>query len=168
MAKRLHSYAIAIGSNQSRARKLSPHRLVEKAIARFSRKSFKLIAASAIRATAPLGPSRRRYANAVVLVKTELEPDALLAKLQKMENKAGRKRHRAWGARTLDLDIILWSGGMWADNDLVVPHPSFRSRSFVLEPLAQIAPHWRDPVSGLSMRHLAARWKKPRGKRKAG
>ena len=61
------------------------------------------------------------------------------------------------GARVIDLDIILWSGGIHASRSLAVPHPAFRERSFVLGPLAQLAPDWRDPVTQLTVRQLAAR-----------
>lgn len=157
-----HTYAIALGSNQPRSRTLTPRRLIEKAMERLSRKPFAARARSAIIETAPLGPSRRRYANACMIIETRLSPPELLEKLHKIEHKAGRRRHRTWGARTLDLDIILWSGGMWGDDTLLIPHPAFRGRDFVLKPLAAIAPHWRDPVSGISVAHLRARLEKPR------
>jgi len=163
-----HLYAIAIGSNQPRSGRLTPHRLVEKAIARLSREPFDALAVSTIRNTAPLGPSRRRYANAAMLVRTVLEPEDMLLRLQNMEHIAGRKRHKIWGARTLDLDIVLWSGGCWGSGTLTLPHPLFRVRSFVLDPLAQIAGNWRDPVSGLTMRQLRMRLKKPVPTGKAG
>jgi 2-amino-4-hydroxy-6-hydroxymethyldihydropteridine diphosphokinase len=57
----------------------------------------------------------------------------------------------------LDLDIVLWSGGSYAAPDLIVPHPLFRVRDFVLAPAAQIAASWRDPVTGLTVRQLHAR-----------
>jgi 2-amino-4-hydroxy-6-hydroxymethyldihydropteridine diphosphokinase len=57
----------------------------------------------------------------------------------------------------IDLDIILWSGGAWGEKGLTVPHAAFRERDFVLRPLLAIVPAWRDPVSGLSVRQLAAR-----------
>ncbi|MDQ4420115.1 2-amino-4-hydroxy-6-hydroxymethyldihydropteridine diphosphokinase [Sphingobium sp. DEHP117] len=162
MGKGRHRYAIALGSNQPRSRTLTPHRLVEKAMERLSRKPFAAIAQSNIIETAPLGPSRRRYANACMIVETRLDPPELLDKLHKIERKAGRKRRRVWGARTLDLDIILWSGGMWGSDGLVIPHPAFRARGFVLRPLEGVAPRWRDPVTGLRIAHLRSRLEKPR------
>lgn len=113
--------------------------------------------ASRIRETAPLGPGKRTYANAVALIETELDPPALLAHLKTIELAYGRRPGRRWGDRPLDLDIIGWSGGIWASPTLSVPHPAFRVRRFVLAPLAEIAPGWRDPVSGLRVRHLLAR-----------
>jgi 2-amino-4-hydroxy-6-hydroxymethyldihydropteridine diphosphokinase len=61
----------------------------------------------------------------------------------------------------LDLDIILWSGGSFAEAGLIVPHPAFRQRSFVLQPLAAIAPDWRDPLTGLRIRQLLRRLDRP-------
>jgi 2-amino-4-hydroxy-6-hydroxymethyldihydropteridine diphosphokinase len=57
----------------------------------------------------------------------------------------------------LDLDIILWSGGAWREPGLLVPHAEFRGRHFVLEPIAELAPRWRDPITGASMRQLLHR-----------
>ncbi len=119
-------------------------------------------ARSAVIDSAPLGPSSRRYANAAALLSTTLEPDGLLAQLQRMERAFGRRRGRRWGARVLDLDIVLWSGGIWATRDLAIPHPAFRDRTFVLTPAARIAPAWRDPVTGRTLRQLAHRLAKGR------
>jgi len=163
-----HIYAIAIGSNQPRSRALTPRRLVERAMERLSRKPFHALAASRILDTPPLGPSRRRYANATMLIETELAPDRLLERLKRMELKAGRRRSMRWAARPLDLDIVLWNGGFWADEGLIIPHPAFRERDFVLAPLAQIAPGWRDPLSGRTISQLRARLKKARKTGKAG
>jgi 2-amino-4-hydroxy-6-hydroxymethyldihydropteridine diphosphokinase len=122
-----------------------------------------LEAASPILASAPLGPSRRRYANAAAVVASALDPPNLLARLHAIERRFGRRRRGAkWRARTLDLDIVLWSEGPWATPGLTVPHPAFRGRGFVLAPAARIAPRWRDPLSGLTLRQLAARLTRPR------
>src|SRR3546814_6706591 len=60
-----------------------------------------------------------------------------------------------WGARTLDLDILLWSGGAWSDDRLTIPHPAMAERPFVLGPLTRIAPGWRHPLAARSIRQLA-------------
>jgi 2-amino-4-hydroxy-6-hydroxymethyldihydropteridine diphosphokinase len=150
-------YSIGIGSNQPLARGLGPRALVEAAFAALDRKPFRLIARSPVITSRPLGPSRRSYANAVALIATDKEPPAVLARLQKLERAAGRRRARRWGARTLDLDIVLWDGGLFAAPGLAIPHPAFRTRGFVLGPLRAVAPRWRDPVSGLSITQLSAR-----------
>jgi 2-amino-4-hydroxy-6-hydroxymethyldihydropteridine diphosphokinase len=78
--------------------------------------------------------------------------------LQAIEHAFGRRRAGArWRARVLDLDIVMWSGGAWASEQLVIPHPEFRRREFVLTPASAIAPSWRDPLTGRTIRHLTAR-----------
>lgn len=146
------SYALAIGSNR-RGKAGSPRDVVAAAIAALPG----VTAASYIVETAPVGPSIRRYANAAVLVESDLAPGGLLDALKAMERTAGRRNGRRWGARVLDLDIVLWSGGSFAAPGLIVPHPRFRERAFVLAPLAEIAPGWRDPVTRLTVRQLHAR-----------
>ena len=103
---------------------------------------------STIRTTPALGPAGRSFANAVAIVESELAPDELLAELKAIERGFGRRPGRRWGPRVLDLDIILWSGGAWGGPGPIVPHPEFRDRAFVLQPLAEIAPGWRDPLTG--------------------
>ena len=124
-----------------------------------------VFARSAIIGSMPLGPSLRRYANAAAIVSTALSPPALLTRLHDIEQHFGRiRRGQAWRSRTLDLDILLWSGGIWAGSDphLSIPHPAFRIRSFVLSPAAMIAPDWRDPVTGLTIRQLQSRFNRPK------
>ena len=104
--------------------------------------------------TPPLGPSIRRFANAAALVDSDLPPPAMLARLKAIERELGRRRGRRWGARPIDLDIILWSAGSWRARVLTVPHKAFRLRAFVLVPLAAIAGGWRDPVTHRSVRQL--------------
>jgi 2-amino-4-hydroxy-6-hydroxymethyldihydropteridine diphosphokinase len=69
----------------------------------------------------------------------------------------GRRRGQRWSARTLDLDILLWSGGAWSDSHLTIPHPAMTQRAFVLAPLARIAATWRHPLTARSVRHHAVR-----------
>lgn len=145
------TYVVALGSNR-RGRHGGPRDEVAAALA-----LLKPVAASRILDTAPLGPSRRRYANAVALVESTLDPYDFLVTIQQIEHDFGRRRTRRWGARVIDLDLILWSDGSWAGTGLIVPHIAFRGRAFVLAPLAEIAPGWRDPVTRLTVRQLHAR-----------
>ena len=92
------------------------------------------------------------------MVRSRLDPPAVLSRLQAIEAAFGRhRRGRRWGARTLDLDIVLWSGGAWVAPGLTIPHPAFRTRRFVLIPALAIARDWRDPLTGLTVSHLTAR-----------
>lgn len=151
------TYAIAIGSNRY-GRHGPPARTVAAAIAVLPG----VIAVAPTMASAPLGPSARRFANSVILLRVTDDPPTLLRRLKAIERRFGRRGARVWGARTLDLDIILWSGGEWRSRALTVPHRSFRDRAFVLAPLATIARDWRDPRTGLRVRHLAHQVDRPR------
>ena len=146
------SYAIAIGSNRP-GRHGAPAREVLAAIHALGG----VTAVSPILHTPPLGPSKRRFANAVALIESDETPPALLQRLKTIERSFGRRRGQNWAARVIDLDIILWSGGSWGEPGLTVPHRLFRARDFVLAPLLRVAPDWRDPVTGLSIRQLRAR-----------
>lgn len=165
MAK--HSYLIALGSNMRHPRHGGPRKVLAAALDSLDNGKYEVLAASPVIESAPLGPSRRRYANGVALIRTKREPDEVLHKLLKIENKFGRRRRgAAWGSRVLDLDIVLWNGGAWAagegDQSLVIPHPAFRSRDFVLGPARRIAGTWRDPLTGLTINQLHARLTKAR------
>src|SRR3546814_4036467 len=93
--------------------------------------------------------------NAVALVASPLDPPAMLIRLKAIEAAFGRRIGQRWGARTLDLDILLWSGGAWSDDRLTIPHPAMAERPFVLGPLTRIAPGWRHPIAARSIRKLA-------------
>ena len=116
-----------------------------------------ILAVSPIIETAPVGPSIRRFVNAAAIIASADAPPDLLTRLKAVERAFGRRRGQRWGSRVIDLDIILWSGGAWDGPGLTVPHPQFRGRPFVLDPLAKVAPDWRDPLTGLRVRHLARR-----------
>ena len=146
-----HRYLVALGSNR-RGRHGAPEAELRAALDAIGG----VVQASPIIATAPLGPSRRRFANAAALIETTEAPPELLARLKRIERAFGRRRGRRWDSRVIDLDIILWSGGAWASPGLTIPHPQFRRRGFVLRPLSRIVPHWRDPLTGRTIRQLAA------------
>ena len=154
----MNRYLIALGSNQRHVRFGSPVAILRAALAELGAQGLLLEAASPVMRSRPVGPSQREYANGAALVQTDFEPPELLNLLQGIENAFGRRRQgQRWRARTLDLDIVLWTGGGWADDRLIVPHAEFRKRDFVLRPAAQIAPGWRDPLTGLTLKHLLTR-----------
>jgi len=97
----------------------------------------------------PMGPQDQPdYVNAVVEIETELSPHSLLDALQSIEQQQGRVRKRHWGERTIDLDILTYGDQELADERLQVPHPGIALRSFVLYPLAEIAPSIIVPTLG--------------------
>lgn len=148
-------YAIGLGSNRRHILHGDPRRVLMAALAALESEDIEPVDASPIIASAPLGPSRRQYANAVALVASPLSPPEMLDRLQAIESAFGRRTGQRWSARTLDLDILLWSGGTWADATLTIPHPAMTERRFVLDPLAAIAPDWRHPVTARTVRQLA-------------
>jgi 2-amino-4-hydroxy-6-hydroxymethyldihydropteridine diphosphokinase len=97
------------------------------------------------------------YLNAVAAGETGLSVREVFDCLRAIEAAAGRTRQGVRAARTLDLDLILFGTEIIETADLTVPHPHFRDRRFVLEPLAEVAPDWRDPVSGTTVRQLLER-----------
>jgi 2-amino-4-hydroxy-6-hydroxymethyldihydropteridine diphosphokinase len=100
--------------------------------------------------TAPVGVSGPQpvYLNAAAVGTTTLSPRALLETLLAIERERGRERPRPAAPRTLDLDLVLFGDIVIDEQGLTVPHPRFRDRRFVLEPLAEIAPDFPDPVTG--------------------
>ncbi|HQZ39027.1 MAG TPA: 2-amino-4-hydroxy-6-hydroxymethyldihydropteridine diphosphokinase [Vicinamibacterales bacterium] len=97
------------------------------------------------------------FLNGAVVGRTELSPRALLDLLLATERERGRERPHRYAARTLDLDLILYGHRIVDEPGLVVPHPRFRERRFVLAPLAEVAGEWVDPVTGLSISALLRR-----------
>ncbi len=110
---------------------------------------------SEIYRTAPVGGpgGQPDYLNAVVALLPSAgvgEPEALLAGLHRIESDLGRTRRVRWEARVLDLDLIAFGDRVRDDPDLALPHPAVMERPFVLVPLLDVAPEWRNPRDGRS------------------
>ncbi|HEU4649777.1 MAG TPA: 2-amino-4-hydroxy-6-hydroxymethyldihydropteridine diphosphokinase [Croceibacterium sp.] len=158
-----HRYLLAFGSNRRHHRFGRPRDVLHAALEHLEREGVRVLAAAPVLLTDPVGPSLRRYANSAALVETELDPRAMLALAKHLERAFGRRPSgQRWTARVLDVDLVLWSGGAHAEPGLVIPHPLFRGRAFVLAPAVAIAPRWRDPLTGLTLRQLHARLTRPR------
>lgn len=137
--------AIAVGANLGRA-----HDNVARAMEYVGALDATHLCArsSLYRSCAEGPPGQPDYINAVVLVETRLTPLALLDELQRLERLFGRERAERWGPRTLDLDVLTYGDEVIADRRLTVPHPRAHRRSFVLKPLAEIAPELVVPGRG--------------------
>jgi len=151
------SYAVALGSNRRHGRHGAPARVVAAAVRALGEAGLAVTARSSILTTTAFGGAGRSFANAAVILDTALAPGELLVLLKDVEARFGRRPGRRWGARVLDLDILLWSGGIHAAEAIVVPHPALSKREFVLGPLVEIAPGWRHPLSHRTVRQLRAR-----------
>ncbi len=110
---------------------------------------------SSLYETAPVGKTDQpRFFNAVVGMRTGLAARVLWKHLQRIERELGRVRTERWGPRKIDLDLILYGDQVIEEKDLVVPHPRYRERAFVLIPLLEIAPELTDPESGKRVREF--------------
>jgi 2-amino-4-hydroxy-6-hydroxymethyldihydropteridine diphosphokinase len=116
-----------------------------------SQPQIELIAISSWYQTAPIGPPQPDYLNGCATLQTSLEPLDLLNVLQSIEAEFGRVRQERWGARTLDLDLLLYDDLIIDLPTLQVPHPRMLERAFVLVPLNEIAPDAIEPRSGQSI-----------------
>lgn len=137
---------IGLGSNLS-----NPKQQVLTAIESIKQlKNCSLKQSSSLYETPPMGPQDQpNYINAVVQINTTLKPYELLSTLQSIENQQGRIRDTGrWGARTLDLDILLYDQLISKDPQLILPHLGLSSRAFVLYPLVEIDKDLNIPTLG--------------------
>ncbi len=147
---------VALGANLS-GPSGTPMETVTSAIASLPAEGLPVIAVSGWWRSAAWPDSRDPdYINGVALVEATLGPGATLAALHRIEVRHGRTRGGANAPRTLDLDLIAHGRMILQTPDLILPHPRAAERLFVMGPLAELAPHWRHPVTGRTAADLAA------------
>ncbi|MEM9393700.1 MAG: 2-amino-4-hydroxy-6-hydroxymethyldihydropteridine diphosphokinase [Pseudomonadota bacterium] len=165
---------LAFGANLPSG-KGSPRETVLAALDKVSNNKVVEIARSSLFETPAFpDPSGPRYINACMTVQTTLSAKALLKHIHEIEDTLGRTREQRWGARVIDIDLLalgmivcpdlethkFWAGLAAQDqiartpDELILPHPRIADRGFVLAPLAQIAPLWRHPVTGLTAEEM--------------
>ena len=145
---------IGLGSNLD-----APLSQLKKAIERLKQlKTLNFISASDFYCSSPMGPQDQPdYINAVVEVSTTLSAEQLLDELQKIEHEQGRIRKQHWGARTLDLDILLYGNEVINSERLIVPHSGISQRNFVLYPLQDLVEsNFKIPLLGKISELVAA------------
>ncbi|MFY0684205.1 MAG: 2-amino-4-hydroxy-6-hydroxymethyldihydropteridine diphosphokinase [Balneola sp.] len=134
------SVIIALGSSLD-----NPHQQLSKAKAFLEELSISTVAYSSIFKSEPVGPSEQDFLNAIVQIHTELSPSELFKRLKIQEKEQGRpSRYPKWTARTIDLDIIAYDDLVLETDTLIIPHAEYQNRLFVLLPLEEVFPSWKD------------------------
>jgi 2-amino-4-hydroxy-6-hydroxymethyldihydropteridine diphosphokinase len=146
-----HQVYIGIGSNLGNKRE--NYREALERIAKLPK--TRIIKESSVYESQPHGDSKEWYINGVIEIETELKPELLLGKFKNIERAMGRKKVRKkWGARIIDIDILLYDSLVMNKKTLKIPHPEMHQRKFVLIPLSELAPQVIHPVLSASISEL--------------
>ncbi len=155
--RRMTEVAIALGGNVPHGRYGRPKQVLKAAVAALEAAGLRILRLSPIIETAPLGPSRRRYANAVLRAFWPESAESLLALLKGQERAFGRRRGQRWGARVLDCDLLVFGAARISAPGLEVPHPRLHQRDFVLQPFDAVWPDWRHPLRQQTVQQMRHR-----------
>ena len=131
----LNQVFIGIGSNKNH-----PYFRIYTVLRQINRiKKTTIVKKSSLYETKPLGPKMQpNFINAVIEIKTELQPNELLKELQSLEKLHNRKKTKRWGPRSIDLDILIYDNLIMNTEQLIIPHPGVEYRDFVIIPLYEI------------------------------
>jgi 2-amino-4-hydroxy-6-hydroxymethyldihydropteridine diphosphokinase len=136
--------------------------LLNEALNRLETEGVHVVRRSSIHETEPQDYlDQPRFLNMAIEVETDLTPRELLAAIQKIETEMGRQRTIPKGPRTIDIDILFYANQTISPPGLEIPHPRLTERLFVLDPLSEIAPDLRHPVTGKTVRELRAALQPP-------
>jgi 2-amino-4-hydroxy-6-hydroxymethyldihydropteridine diphosphokinase len=149
---------IGIGSNLAAPPAATPLATAQAGLSALAAPHLEPVGCSSWYESAPVPASDQPwFVNAVALVASDREPRVLLEWMLAVESRFGRVRGEPNAARTLDLDLLDYDGLTFESPVLTLPHPRMTERRFVLEPLCEIAPGWRHPISNLTAAELLAR-----------
>lgn len=152
ISRKWHRVFLSIGSNLG-----DREGYLDMAIDRLNgERDTKVISIADYIETAPYGDVEQdNFLNSALEIQTLKKPHELLDFIHDVESEAKRERIVHWGPRTLDIDILFYDNALISEPDLIVPHIEIEKRAFVLEPMANIAPYFRHPVSKKTIRELA-------------
>jgi len=146
-----HQVYIGIGSNVGNKREN-----FFEAVTRLAKlPDTRVLKESSLYESEPLGDAKEWYVNGAIEIETRLKPDMLLKKFKNIERAMGRKKiKKRWGARIIDLDILLYDTAVVKKKTLRIPHPEMATRKFVLIPLSEIAPQVIHPELGVTISEM--------------
>ncbi len=146
-----HQVYIGIGSNVGNKREN-----FFEAVTRLAKlPDTRVLKESSLYESEPLGDAKEWYVNGAVEIETKFKPDMLLKKFKNIERAMGRKKiKKRWGARVIDLDILLYDSAVVKKRNLRIPHPEMSNRKFVLIPLSEIAPQVIHPELGVTVSEM--------------
>ncbi len=148
---------IGIGSNLKSETYGPPISNCEAAFEQISQNRVDILRQSSWYETVPIPAStQQNFVNGVVAVKTNLDSSQLLDVLLAIEIEMGRQRSEPNAARIIDLDLLSFNAKIIDSDRLTLPHPRLTERAFVVQPIAEIAPDWRHPISGLLITEILA------------
>ena len=149
---------VGLGSNLTTAQFLTSEQILESAINYMIKNNIDVEQRSSWYRSAPIPASDQPwFVNGVASLRTEMAPPDLLQVLHEVESEYGRIRGARNASRTLDLDLLAYHGLVVDEpGGLKLPHPRLAERAFVLQPLAELAPCWRHPVTGLTPTEMLA------------
>jgi 2-amino-4-hydroxy-6-hydroxymethyldihydropteridine diphosphokinase len=144
---------LGLGSNVGQREKF-----LNRAVAELKNiRDTRIVWTSSVYETDPVGKTDQpKFLNAAAEIETQLGPKELFSELKVIEQKLGRTTTERWGPREIDVDVLLYDGLVFQDDEVTVPHPEMEKRKFVLIPLKEIAPDLVHPISGMTMEELAA------------
>ncbi len=146
-----HQVYIGIGSNVGNKREN-----FFEAVTRLAKlPDTRVLKESSLYESEPLGDAKEWYVNGAVEIETKFKPEMLLKKFKNIERAMGRKKiKKRWGARIIDLDILLFDSAVVKKKNLRIPHPEMSTRKFVLIPLGEIAPQVIHPELGVTISEM--------------